>query len=216
MMHTPKTVVQIERKVVLPRIRWQTYEAILRDVGDTSAVRFFYDRGMLEIFHPSQAHEEMRVSLTSLAEHVAMEWRINFRNLGSTTFKNESLNAGFEPAVCFYVQRLAGIATKETFDFPDDPAPDLVIEVDITSPSLERLPLYGKFGVREVWRTNATGAVTIHRFDDLGTPTDEAESMVITGLTPAQITTFLTQSTTLSRRDWIASVRDWARANPPV
>ncbi|MBC8142188.1 MAG: Uma2 family endonuclease [Armatimonadetes bacterium] len=205
-----------EGNVLLPHVSWQTYEQILCDSGDTNAHRFYYDRGRLEIVMPSQQHEKTKSLLHTLVECVADTWEWDFLNFGSTTFKNESLTRGFEPDVCFYVQRYAEIFGKETLEFPADPAPDLVIEVDITSPSLEGLPLYGKFGVREVWRADASGTVTIHRFDDAGAVTYEADSAVLTGLTGAQITTLLTQNKTLSRRDWINAVREWAQTNPPA
>jgi Uma2 family endonuclease len=37
-------------------------------------------------------------------------------------------------------------------DLNSDPPPDLVLEIDITSKSLDRLPIYARLGVPEVWR----------------------------------------------------------------
>ena len=91
-----------------------------------------------------------------------------------------------------------------------------MVEVDITSPSLERLPLYSKFGVREVWRADADGGITIHRFDAQGDPTTETESEVLSGLNAPQIAVFLRQNKTLGRKAWIDTVRDWAQKHPPA
>lgn len=33
-----------------------------------------------------------------------------------------------------------------------DPPPDLVLEIDITSSSLDKRPIYAAFGVSELWR----------------------------------------------------------------
>lgn len=33
-----------------------------------------------------------------------------------------------------------------------DPPPDLALEIDLTSKSLDRLPIYARFGGPEVWR----------------------------------------------------------------
>jgi Uma2 family endonuclease len=205
-----------ERKVLLPNISWQTYVRLLRDSEDANTHRFYYDRGRLEIIMTSRIHEEVKATLNSLVERIAYEWGWDLRNLGSTTFKNESISRGFEPDTCFYIQRLAEIAGKDTLNLETDPAPDLVVEVDITSPSLERLPLYSKFGVREVWRADADGDVTIHRFDAQGDPTNEMGSEVLLGLTAAQITVFLGQNKALGRKAWINAVRDWARAHQPA
>ena len=37
-------------------------------------------------------------------------------------------------------------------DLTLDPPPDLAIEIDMTSPSIPRLPIYCALGIPEVWR----------------------------------------------------------------
>lgn len=59
---------------------------------------------------------------------------------------------GAEPDNCFYIQNLAAIRGKLDIDLASDPPPDLVLEIDITSKSLNRLPIYARLGVPEVWR----------------------------------------------------------------
>lgn len=46
------------RQVVLPDISWETYEAVLRDLGECP-LRMTYDRGSLEIMPLSFGHEEL-------------------------------------------------------------------------------------------------------------------------------------------------------------
>jgi hypothetical protein len=41
---------------------------------------------------------------------------------------------------------------KETYEPEKDPPPDLVIEIDVTSSSIPRLPVFAKIGVPEIWR----------------------------------------------------------------
>ena len=43
-----------------------------------------------------------------------------------------------------------------------DPPPDLVIELDITSPSFNKLPFYTQMGVPEVWRLAGQQLVFLH------------------------------------------------------
>ena len=203
-----------KRGVLLTHISWQTYEQLLRDSADTNSHRSFYDRGALEIVMPTQAHEEAKSVLNSLVERIADEWEWEFRNFGSTTFKNEALSRGFEPDTCFYIQRYGLIRGKSVIDPEIDPAPDLVIEIDITSPSLDRLPLYGPFGVREVWCADAGDAVIIYSFRG-DQPVILSESAVLPGMTPADIATFLHAGKASGRVDWVRRVREWARSHPP-
>ena len=77
---------------------------------------------------------------------------VNVYGVGSTTFRREDLERGFEPDACFYVQNEEHVRGKPRIGLNVDPPPDLVIEVDITSPPLDKLPIYAQIDVPEVWR----------------------------------------------------------------
>jgi|SRR5829696_2309807 len=59
----------------------------------------------------------------------------------------EHLERGFEPDSCFYIQNEEEVCGKDRMDPAVDPPPDLVIEIDITDPSLNKLPIYAQMGV---------------------------------------------------------------------
>src|SRR6266849_3514683 len=101
-----------EQRIVLRNVSWETYERLLADHQDSSAPRFTYDRGTVEIMSPLPEHEEINRALASLVENFAVEWRISFRNLGSTTFKREDMGRGFEPDSCFYLRNAVQIRGK--------------------------------------------------------------------------------------------------------
>ena len=42
--------------------------------------------------------------------------------------------------------------SKEELDLSVDPSPELVIEIDVTSTSIHKDPIYAQLGIREVWR----------------------------------------------------------------
>src|SRR5947209_11200471 len=145
-------VSQTEQRVVLYDVSWATYEHLLADHLDCSSPHFTYDRGTLEIMSPSLDHEETNRSIATLIEVLAEEWEIDLRNLGSTTFKRKDLKCGFEPDSCFYIQNVESVRGKRKIDLVTDPPPDLVIEIDITSGSIHKLPIYAALGIPEVWR----------------------------------------------------------------
>ena len=60
--------------------------------------------------------------------------------------------AGVEADDCFYIQNEARIRGKKRLDLTVDPAPDLAIEIDITSRT--RFNNYEALGVPELWRYN--------------------------------------------------------------
>jgi Uma2 family endonuclease len=106
---------------------------------------------------PSAAHEELKDTITLFVNTVAEEMAINTRSFGSATFQREDLQRGFEPDGCFYIQSVALIAGKTDLDLTEDPPPDLVIEIDLSHPSLPKFPIFAQLGIPEVWRWDRTG-----------------------------------------------------------
>ncbi len=199
-----------EQRIVLRNVSWETYEHLLVDHANSSAPRFAYDRGTLEIMSPSPKHEETNRNLAQVVEIVAEESGMDMRVLGSMTFRREDLERGFEPDSCFYIQNEKRIRGKEEIDPTVDPPPDLIIEVDITSPSLPRFPIYARFGILEVWRYNGE-RVTIFGLRDEGYA-EAAQSSALPPLTGALLSRFVEESTSLGRTAWMRRVREWARS----
>lgn len=197
-----------EQRVQLP-VSWETYERLLDERGESRVPRFTYDRGVLEIVSPSPEHERIAYVLALLVEVLAEEFDIELDGLGSTTFRREDLERGFEPDQCFYVQNAERIRGKNELDLSVDPPPDLIVEVDITNPSLDRFPIYASFGVPEVWRYDAQRVVILQLVG--GEYVERLQSLALPPLTSDALTRFTAEGTTLGRRDWMRAVRQWAQ-----
>lgn len=140
-----------QQHVVLDGVTWEQYEQLLRDLGDRQ-VRVTYDEGKLEIMAPLFNHERWKKYFARLVEVMCEELDIELELAGSTTFKRKKLAKGLEPDECYYVQHADGVRGKSELDLAVDPPPDLVIEVDITSKSIPKEPIYAALGVPELWR----------------------------------------------------------------
>lgn len=197
-----------EQKVILSGVSWETYQRLLNEQQDHSGARFTYDRGSLQIMVLYARHEHPNRTLALLVEVLAEEWGINVYALGSTTFQREDLLKGFEPDTCFYVAHASAVLGREV-DLALDPPPDLIIEVDITSPSLPRFPIFAAFGVPEVWRYDGA-RVTIFRLESQRYV--EAEhSTALPPLTGDVATRFLEESRHTRSTEWLRRVQEWAR-----
>ena len=206
-METVKT--PAEQRVVLHNIGWNTYERLLADHENNSAPRFTYDRGELEIMRPSPEHEAYSRSIALLVELLAAELGIDVYNLGSTTFRREDLERGFEPDSCFYIENEERVRGKARIDLAVDPPPDLVIEIDITSPSFSKLPIYAQIGVPEVWRYDGERLkILVLEGSEYA---ETAESTVVPPVTSNVLSNFMKKSTTTKRTVWLEAVREWAR-----
>lgn len=127
-----------EEKRIVTGVSWQQYEALVADLGDNSGYRVAYLDGVLEIVSPSRRHEKGKSRIGDLLLICFLETDTEYFPTGSTTFRKEESQAGGEPDESYC------IGTDKDF-------PDLAIEVVVTSGGINRLELYQRLGVREVW-----------------------------------------------------------------
>ncbi|MBE9182436.1 Uma2 family endonuclease [Oculatella sp. LEGE 06141] len=139
------------QRVLLRNISWQTYQALLSDMGDHRSSRLAYDRGTLEITMPSDLHEFIKHLLERIIIALTEELNLKVRGVGSVTLNREDLQRGVEPDSGFYIQNASQIRGRK-LDLVNNPPPDLVVEVDITNPSTRRLKIYQSLQIPEFWR----------------------------------------------------------------
>lgn len=120
---------------------WQDYERLLAIRGERSAPRITYLEGAIEIMAPGRNHENIKSLLGRLVEVWCLEYGVRFTTLGSWTLKDQMVERGAEPDECY----VFGEASE------DEQRPDLAIEVVWTSERIDKLEVYRKLGVREVW-----------------------------------------------------------------
>ncbi len=199
----------VEHKVILSGVSWETYQRLLAEHDDENGTRFSYNEGTLEIMVLSARHEQPNRILAQLVDVIAEEFGIEVCPLGSTTFQRSGLLKGFEPDSAFYIAHAPEIGGRDV-DPAVDPPPDLLIEVDVTSSSLMRFPIFAAFGVPEVWRYDGT-RVAIFRLQG-GQYVEVASSGALPPLSGALATQFLEERRRLGSTKWLQRVRHWARA----
>jgi Uma2 family endonuclease len=158
---------------------------------------------------PSSEREEYNRTLALLVEVLAKELRMDIRNLGSTTFKREDLQRGFEADSSCYIQTAERMSGRSHVDSAVDPPPDLVIEVDITSTALSKFPVYAHFGVPEIWRYDGK-RVAIFKLTG-GQYVESEASAAFPEVCNADLSYFLEQAKFLKRIAWLGILRSWAR-----
>jgi Uma2 family endonuclease len=143
--------IRAEARVILQGVSWATFKALMADIGDNRACRIAYDQGILEIRMPLAEHEEPKRLIESFVECLADELEIEIRSLGALFLEREDLSRAVEPDSCFYIQNESLVRGKE-IKLPNVPPPDLAIESDYTSSSLNKFNIYASLGVPELWR----------------------------------------------------------------
>ncbi len=198
-----------ESRVVLRNIPWDLYEEILRAHESSSAPRFTYDHGDLEIMAPLPRHERPNRDFEAIIALICMERGVDVESLGSTTFRRRTTERGAEPDSCFYVRRTERVRGKDRIDFSTDPPPDLVVEIEVTSPLVPKLPIWAEFGVPEVWSYDGE-KVRILSLEG-GGYVELEESLCLTGVRSADLTRLLEESWRTTRSEWLRRVQEWAR-----
>jgi Uma2 family endonuclease len=208
-MEQRQTAPQTEQMVILRNVSWSLYEQLSAEQGDICNPRFAYDNGILEIKVASFEHEQINRVLAETFGMIADELGIDFIHAGSTTFKRRDLEKGFEPDSSFYIRNADAVRGKTQIDLKTDPPPDLVIEIDITSPSLNKFPIFAGLGITEVWRYSK-GALTIFKLDS-GEYREEAQSLALPGVTGERLTALIAAGQEMKRTEWLRSLHEWAQ-----
>lgn len=125
------------QRLLLRDVTWQEFETILEELGDHRGARLAYEHGTLEIMMPLPEQEDDKEIIGDLIKALLEELDIEFRSLGSTTFKKDQAQ-GLEPDQCFYIQHEAAIRGKRRIDLTIDPPPDLAIEAATIFPPTDR------------------------------------------------------------------------------
>jgi Uma2 family endonuclease len=121
---------------------WDDYERLLAMRGESAVPRITYLEGLIELMSPSQYHEIDKTRFARLLEAWAEEAGVDLEGYGSWTLKRKRQKRGAEADECYRVNRRAA---------PENDRPDIAIEVIWTSGGIDKLEVYRKLKVREVW-----------------------------------------------------------------
>jgi Uma2 family endonuclease len=142
--HAPESPEAGEDRLVLSGITWGQYLEIDEALGHERATpRMYFYEGELEIMTTSFRHERIKKWIGILLEDFFYEAGMDVSPHGQTTIK---------------ILKEAGAEPDESWCFGEDKDfPDLILEIALTSGGINKLNIYQRFGVSEVWfwRNNA-------------------------------------------------------------
>jgi Uma2 family endonuclease len=196
-------------------VSWEEYQNLLAYLGQGYAARVFYDNGRMEVMAPASAHEKAKSVIHSLVTALRDELDIDIESLGSTTLRKEMKAIGAEPDDSFYIHNASSVIGKADLNMVNDPPPDLVVEIDRTSSSLDRFAIYAALDVPEVWRL-ARRKLRIHLL--AGRSYEESlTSRAFPFLTSQVLTDFISLGLEMGERKAARAFRQWVREHhqPP-
>lgn len=127
---------------------WSDYEALSLQLGDRSIPRLKYRHGTIWLMSPLPEHGRnvhvIANVITTILDYLDKEYEA----FTPVTMKLPQ-RSGIEPDYCFYIDNWQTAAGKKRINWEVEPAPDLVVEIDITS--YTDVNDYLLYQVPEVW-----------------------------------------------------------------
>jgi Uma2 family endonuclease len=102
------------------------------------------------------------------------------------------------------------IRGKDKLDLRIDPPPDLAFEIDMTSSSIDRMPIYASLAVPEVWRYQ-NESLTFHILTAGKRYEVSKVSLAFPMLTPADVMAVLSLRRELGHNAMVQRFREWVR-----
>jgi Uma2 family endonuclease len=206
-----------DQRVVIRDVSWAFYEQLVDSIPPRAHIHVDYDGKDLEIMSPSPVHDGARKLMGQLAEAVAQVLRIPYKSLGQTTWKRQDLTRGLESDECYMFQpeKLAAVGkalARKSMNIADYPNPDLSIEIDISSPEIDRPGIYAALRVPELWRFEGESEqVIIERLGDDGSyhPVDESRFLPIRA---EEVRRWVVDENSDDESAWAERLRAWVAA----
>lgn len=182
----------VDQQIVLSNVSWRAYELLDESRGESTTPRMSYLDGTLELMTPSYNHEAIGLMIHDLLRAWADEMEVPLVAAGSWTQKRKSQRAGLEPDQCY------ALGTQRP------KRPDIAVEVIWSSGSLDKLGIYERLRIPEVWlwREGRIGFWVLGR-DGYAR---KRRSALLPDLEPRLLETFV------RREDRMQAVRDYRAA----
>lgn len=205
----PATRARRPSRFVFDRIGWADYTRMLR-ICDRQGLRTTYIAGRLEVMSPSFEHEFLSRILARMVEVCVEETGVDIACGGGATLRRKLQRRGLEPDDCFWIASLPAIEGRLNLDLETDPPPDLAIEVEITSPILDRMEVYSALGIPEIWRRSRT-EFEVLGLDNAGRYTRRERSLSFPWLPAKEIAAAITSFTGPGRMEFLREWREIVR-----
>jgi Uma2 family endonuclease len=127
---------------------WQDYQSLCEQRGDGSIPRIKYRNGEVLLMSPLPKHGRDAHLIASIITTLLDRDGREYDAFTPVTMELPE-ESGIEPDYCFYIDNWEAVSGKERIDWRNEPPPDLVLEIDVTSYS--NVNDYLPYRVPEVW-----------------------------------------------------------------
>ncbi|MGK7895918.1 MAG: Uma2 family endonuclease [Xenococcus sp. (in: cyanobacteria)] len=127
---------------------WDDYEALAQQLDERSIPRLKYRPGEIWLMSPLPEHGRNVHIIANVVTTILDYLEKDYEAFTPVTMKLPQ-RSGIEPDYCFYIDNWQAVSGKKRINWEIEPAPDLVLEIDITS--YTDVNDYLVYKVPEVW-----------------------------------------------------------------
>jgi Uma2 family endonuclease len=201
-------------RFVVPGVSWLVYKTLVEELSASSPIRVAYDGRNLELMVRGPMHHRHAKWIDRLIMAIADEQDVPIEDLGETTWQREQSGRGIEADLSYFfeptkIEAVREAEKRESNKVDDYPDPDLVVEVDISPPQVDREGIYATLKVSEVWLFDGQ-ILVIWRLKADGTYA-QAESSKWLGIRSDQAVRWLIQEDRRDRKAWTGRLVAWVR-----
>lgn len=202
-------VLENATRAVFSNASWGLYTQLREELSHSTDITF--DHGRLEIRSAHRYDSSCDVCLLSmLIDLFLIESEMRFLSSGRLTLASPLAERAAEPDNSYYISHTPPPPGTRNIDLAVHDAPDLVIEIDLTSHSVDKEPICAAFGVLEVWRWEEQH-LRVRRLNEQRTGyADAPESGLLPDLPIDALAEQLRRGMTEPHHD--AIFRDWRQA----
>lgn len=198
-----------DKHLTLREIDWETYQQIAEGLTGRH-VRLTYENGRLDLMTISSKHGILCRLFVRLLVALAEEWEIPICPCGDMTCENEPALKALEPDECFYIQNELLVRGKDDLDLTVDPPPDLAVEIELSRARPNRMSIYSRLRVPEVWRYKGK-KLTCSLLTETGHYTESDFSRAFPQLPLSELLRFVERRTQTDENSLVRSFREWVR-----
>jgi len=199
----------LELRGLLYGVSWEDYKNFLAAMGDYS-LRHTYDGWHLEMMSPRKDHDWIKTFIGRMIEVLTYELGIPIQSVGSTTLTGDAVHRGVQPDEAYYIAHELAVRGKLTYNPAIDPPPDLILEVDVTNSSIQRMPSFALLRIPEVWRYEKQILHFFH-LTASGVYQQRPFSLAFPFLTSDDVQKFLNQAGEVEENSLLHSFVHWAK-----
>jgi Uma2 family endonuclease len=202
-----------DQRIVIRGVDRDLYNRLDAAIGEGQHIRLAYDGKDLELMTTGYLHERYKELFGLFVVFVTLALRIDREGGGQTTWKSEEADRGLEADQSYYfdpdkLRVVREAVARKSKDPADYPSPDLAIEIDVSSPQVDRSGIYAALRVAEVWRFDGDSAVIEHLQPDGSYATAAMSRFLPIG--PVDIRRWLVEEDSSDRLAWESRLLQWA------